>query len=154
MGIYDRDYYRREGPSFLGSFAARGTVCKWLIGVNVAAFILQMLTRPTGMDGLLDGDVMGPFTAAFELDAVKVLHGEIWRLLTFSFLHSTSAPDHILWNMLFLFWFGSDVEDLYGPREFLAFYLGAALFGGVADTLLHLLHWFPEHHSVIGASAR
>src|SRR5438094_821233 len=39
MGIYDRDYYRREGQSFLGSLTERGTVCKWLIGVNVICFM-------------------------------------------------------------------------------------------------------------------
>ena len=37
MGIYDRDYYRREGYSFLGSFSERGTICKWLIGINIVA---------------------------------------------------------------------------------------------------------------------
>ena len=26
MGIYDRDYVRREGPSFLGSFVERGFI--------------------------------------------------------------------------------------------------------------------------------
>ena len=38
MGINERDYVRREGPSFLGSLAGRGTICKWLIGVNVVVF--------------------------------------------------------------------------------------------------------------------
>jgi hypothetical protein len=33
--------------------------------------------------------------------------------------------------MLFLWWFGSDVEDLYGPREFLSFYLGSCFAGGL-----------------------
>jgi hypothetical protein len=34
--------------------------------------------------------------------------------------------------MIFLWWFGSDVEDLYGFREFLTFYLAAAVVGGLA----------------------
>jgi hypothetical protein len=37
--------------------------------------------------------------------------------------------------MLVLLFFGRDVEDLYGPREFLTFYLVAALVGGLAFTL-------------------
>jgi membrane associated rhomboid family serine protease len=123
MGIYDREYYRRSGPSFLGAFAGRGTVCKWLIGANVAFFVAQLLTN--------DG-VHQPFTDALQLDVGKVLHGEVWRLLTYAFLHDPGDFFHILFNMLFLWWFGSDVEDLYGPREFLAFYLTAALFGGAA----------------------
>ena len=49
------------------------------------------------------------------------------RLLSYAFLHDPGDIFHILFNMLFLWWFGSDVEDLYGPREFLSFYLTAAL---------------------------
>ena len=30
MGIYDRDYYRRDGPSFLGTITERGRgICFW-----------------------------------------------------------------------------------------------------------------------------
>jgi membrane associated rhomboid family serine protease len=147
MGIYDRDYYRREGPSFLGSFAERGTMCKWLIAVNVAAFIVQMVTVVRGPRGVLDGW----FTEALCLDASRVLHGEVWRLLTYAFLHSTSMVDHILWNMLFLFLFGRDVEDMYGPREFLTFYLVSAVAGGVAHVALVQIGWFPLS-VVVGAS--
>src|SRR5262249_882062 len=71
----------------------------------------------------------------------KVLHGEVWRLVTYAFLHDTQTPWHILFNMLFLWWFGSDVEDLYGPREFTAFYLVSAVFGGVVHVLLDALGW-------------
>jgi membrane associated rhomboid family serine protease len=128
MGIYDRDYYRREGHSFLGSFTERGTVCKWLIGINIVVFIAQMLTLPA--QPAYRGD-LGPITDSFILDRDAVLGGQVWRLLTYAFLHSPSAFAHILFNMLFLWWFGSDVEDLYGPREFLAFYLASAVAGGV-----------------------
>ena len=118
MGIYDREYYRRETPSFLGSITSRGTICKWLIGANVVFFVVQLVTQ----------DAVGsPFTEALQLDVVKILHGEVWRLLTHAFLHSTGDPWHILFNMWALWIFGSDVEDLYGPREVLAFYLSSAL---------------------------
>ncbi len=127
MGIYDRDYVRREGPSFLGSFVERGQVCRWLIGINVAAFVVQMLTLPRGDEA----GGLGWFTEAFELSVNHVKHGEVWRLLSYAFLHAPGDIWHILWNMLFLWWFGSDVEDLYGPREFLAFYLTSAVVSGL-----------------------
>ena len=44
MGIYDRDYYRREGPSYLEALIPSGQVCKWLIAINVVVWILQILT--------------------------------------------------------------------------------------------------------------
>src|SRR5436309_1141919 len=121
MGIYDRDYYRREGPSFLGSILSQGTVCKWLIGVNVACFLVQMMTREEGW-----------FTGALILDAGKVMQGQVWRLLTATFLHSTTDPLHILFNMLFLWWFGRQVEDELRSREFLTFYLAAAVLSSAA----------------------
>jgi membrane associated rhomboid family serine protease len=138
MGLYDRDYYRNEGPSYLGSFIERGKVCKWLVAINVAVFILQMLLTQRGQSD--------PITEHFSLNAESVLHGQVWQLLTYAFLHTTSSPWHILFNMLFLWWFGSDVEDLYGPREFLLFYLAAAMFGGVVHVLLYCVGWIPPVH--------
>src|SRR5262249_54510711 len=68
-----------------------------------------------------------------------VMRGEVWRLLTYAFLHDTGSVTHILFNMLFLWWFGSDVEAIYGPKEFLAIYLMAALAGGVVFEGVSLL---------------
>jgi membrane associated rhomboid family serine protease len=147
MGIYDRDYVRREGITFLGSFTERGRVCKWLIGINIAAFIVQALTRPADQYTLS----LGWFTDALDLDVRHVLHGQIWRLLTYSFLHDPGGILHILFNMLFLWWFGSDMEDLYGPREFLTFYLSACFVGGVLF-VVNALAWVPTALPCLGAS--
>src|SRR5438067_11058786 len=118
MGINERDYVRRGGPSIFGSFVERGTICKWLIGVNVVVFVVQLLTSGGGDE---------PFTNALQLNVDKVVfHGEVWRLFTYAFLHDTGDILHIVFNMAFLWWFGSDMEDLYGPREFLIFYLASA----------------------------
>jgi membrane associated rhomboid family serine protease len=122
MGIYDRDYYKNEGPSYLGSLVSSGRVCIWLIGINVAAFLLQRATQ-TQFD-------LGWFTQLFILDSSRVLDGQVWRLLSYAFLHANWM--HILFNMLFLYWFGRAMEDLYGPREFLTFYLVSAVVGGLA----------------------
>lgn len=148
MGIYDRDYVRREGPSFLGSFVERGRVCRWLVGINIVVFIVQILTSPHPADP--DGS-LGWFTDAFQLDADHVLHGQVWRLLTYAFLHDPYSVWHILFNMLFLWWFGSDVEDLYGPREFLIFYLTSAVAAGVLY-FVSSVAWMPTQGPCIGAS--
>ena len=136
MGIYDREYYRREGPSFLGSFASRGRVCWWLIGINVAAFVIQLVTaQRVEAEGFIADVRWGPFVDWFILDSSAVLHGQVWRLLTYAFLHDPASIWHILFNMLFLWWFGKDMEDIYGSKEFLAFYLCSAVLGGVAFVL-------------------
>src|SRR5437899_6003211 len=73
---------------------------------------------------------MEPCTEVMQLDSQAVCNGQVWRLLTHAFMHATVM--HILFNMLFLGWFGTDVEDLYGPVEFLTFYLTAAVVAGLA----------------------
>jgi membrane associated rhomboid family serine protease len=153
MGIYDRDYYR-EGPSYLDSLIPSGLVCKWLIGINILVFICQHLTRgaaPPEMDGLLRGHPSeGWVTTLFWLEPSRVLSGEVWRLITYAFLHSPDNFWHIGFNMLFLWWFGSDLELMYGPREFLSFYLASALAGGIA----YMLWAVSTHHDnpCLGAS--
>ena len=123
-------FYRKSRVT-VSTICDRGTVCWWLIGVNAACFILQMLTRnpQTGRS---------TFTEFFQLDVREVWHGEVWRLLTYAFLHATETLWHILINMLLLYFFGRDVEEAYGPREFLCFYLLAAVLGGLAFLLLPL----------------
>lgn len=135
MGIYDREYYRREGPGFLESFTSQGKVCLRLILLNGIIFGLQLLTRQrVGFEW-----DQGLITDSLILSVQAVLHGQVWRLLTYSFLHDTFTWQHIVFNMLFLWWFGKDMEDIYGPREFLAFYLVSALLGGVAFVLANLV---------------
>jgi membrane associated rhomboid family serine protease len=156
MGIYDRDYYRREGPSYLESLIPSGQVCKWLIVINVGIWILQVVTidrRPPEFTIIrdVDGNVVHAkepaprtgFTELFYLDPPKITHGQVWRLLTYAFLHSQTSWTHVFFNMLFLWWFGSELERMYGPKEFLAFYLVAAFVGGVTDVVFYLVSGNP-----------
>src|SRR6516165_12773210 len=91
MGIYDREYYRREGPSFLDSFHLRGQVCNWLIIVNIVVYVIQLFTRvpvrAIDWDGAHRLWLSGPFTDALRLDVDAVLGGQVWRLLTYAFVH-------------------------------------------------------------------
>jgi membrane associated rhomboid family serine protease len=142
MGIYDRDYYRKEGPSYIGSFMDHGKVCKWIILVNVGCFLLQQVSFTPPPPGDEEDPVAAytryyqqsqPFTDFMRLDAPAVCNGQLWRLVTHAFVHGSIM--HILFNMLFLWWFGTDVEDLYGRVEFLTFYLTAAVAGGLGFVL-------------------
>jgi membrane associated rhomboid family serine protease len=135
MGIQDRDYYRNEGPSVLDALLPSGIVCRWLIALNVGVFFLQLValnTVPPAAEGVRSLSY-GWVTDWLILDPEKVLQGQVWRLLTYAFLHEPVLVSfHLLFNMLFLWWFGSDVEQLYGRKEFLAIYLTSALLGGLA----------------------
>jgi membrane associated rhomboid family serine protease len=174
MGIYDRDYYRREGPSFLGSFTDQGKACKWIIAINVIFFIAQLASpavtswielRPGTGHPLTDEEIISQNPQLFRgledderlppqqrqelreerqdrLEQLRphygspgVLQGQVWRLLTYAFAHSRGDIWHIAFNMLFLWWFGHEMEEMYGPREFTIFYLVSAFLGGIAYLL-------------------
>jgi membrane associated rhomboid family serine protease len=157
MGIYDREYYRREGPRYLDALIPSGQVCKWLIAINIGVFVLQLVTKPSLEEFANQGvqitrrieaqappvSPYGRLTDALELDTAKVAQGQVWRLLTYSFLHSPATWMHIFFNMLFLWWFGSEVESLYGSKEFLAFYLVSAVVGGLAFQAQALIQGAP-----------
>jgi membrane associated rhomboid family serine protease len=87
----------------------------------------------------------------FELDSRKVVYkGQIWRLLTHAFCHARTDIFHIIFNMLFLYWFGCTLESMYGSREFLLFYLTAAVVAALAFVGLEL--WTGSNTPGIGAS--
>jgi membrane associated rhomboid family serine protease len=69
----------------------------------------------------------------FELSPEKTIReGQLWRLVTCAFCHDRHGIWHILFNMLMLYWFGTRLERMYGSREFLLFYLTAAVCSSLA----------------------
>ena len=84
------------------------------------------------------------------LEPDKVAQGQLWRLVTYACLHDTTTPWHIVFNMLVLWMFGPVIEDRWGRREFLAFYLTAA----VAAGLCHLAFGYvmQDPTGAVGAS--
>lgn len=68
---------------------------------------------------------------------------EVWRLITFQFLHAGIM--HLAFNMLGLYMFGSMVEQYLGSRRYLAFYLTCGIFGGLSYLLLNLLGYIAQH---------
>lgn len=62
---------------------------------------------------------------------------EVWRFITFQFLHANIV--HLGFNMLGLFIFGGLVEQYLGSRRYAAFYLVCGIFGAVAYLVLNFL---------------
>ena len=103
---------------------------------------------------LVDAAAMAPRVSIvqdwLELDTNKVRQGQVWRILTSAFCHDRHGLLHILFNMLGLIWFGIALEYMYGEREFLLFYLAAAILSGLAYVGLDF--WTGESVPAIGAS--
>jgi membrane associated rhomboid family serine protease len=113
---------------------------KGLIIANVAVFILQMIPGRIG-DVVTGVGAMNPVLAFGHL--------QLWRLVTYMFLHSRDMIFHILFNMLSLYWFGVELEDIWGRRKFLFFYFVCGVGSGLF-TLFYLL--VNPYVIVIGAS--
>jgi membrane associated rhomboid family serine protease len=86
-----------------------------------------------------------------ELSPEKTIQeGQFWRLITCAFCHDRHGIWHILFNMLALYWFGTRLERMYGPREFLLFYLAAAVCSSLA--YVGLAFYTGSNVPAIGAS--
>jgi membrane associated rhomboid family serine protease len=86
-----------------------------------------------------------------ELNPEKtIMQGQVWRLVTCAFCHLRHGVWHILFNMLALYWFGTRLERMYGSREFLLFYLAAAVCSSLA--YVGLAFYSGSHAAAIGAS--
>ncbi|HZN32419.1 MAG TPA: rhomboid family intramembrane serine protease [Pirellulaceae bacterium] len=86
----------------------------------------------------------------FQLEARQVARGQVWRLLTYAFCHDRFGLWHILFNMLLLYWCAVTLESMLGPREFLFFYLVAAVFAGLVEFAFNL--YLGSSIPVVGAS--
>ncbi|MBA2322055.1 MAG: rhomboid family intramembrane serine protease [Deltaproteobacteria bacterium] len=97
-----------------------------LVAVNVAVFVLWNTygRSPAG------GAVMATH---FLTSDAHVFSGYVWTLLTSAFSHTDAM--HLLFNMLALYVFGRDVEDVIGTGRFLALYV----VGGIVASLGHVL---------------
>jgi membrane associated rhomboid family serine protease len=101
-----------------------------LIIANFAVFLFYELP---------DKDAIGQ-ASYFPCDITNACHlGLPWAIswITSMFMHA--GWFHILGNMLFLLIFGNNVEDAFGRRGYLAFYLAGGLAATISQTAVTLL---------------
>lgn len=60
--------------------------------------------------------------------------GQLWRLITYQFLHANLW--HLVFNMWALYFFGYAVEYFMGARRYLIFYLSCGVTGALFSSLL------------------
>ena len=110
-----------------------------LLIVNVAAWLLSIVV-PAIVEGL------GLLPAAvFQRFAV-------WQLVTYLFLHDIGGFGHLLFNMLALWMFGTDLERTWRTRFFVKYYFVCGIGAGVATLLLSLFNNQLYGQITIGAS--
>ena len=129
--------YRSGNISYFFGGPATRTV-KLLIVANIAAFVLQLLSR------LARADLLVPY---FGLIPSRVTHElMIWQFVTYMFLHGGFG--HILVNMLTLYMFGNDLERHWGTVRFVKYYLITGVGAGLCSYLIAI----DSESATIGAS--
>jgi len=89
--------------------------------------------------------------AYFGLRGADVMHGMVWQLVTYSFLHG--GLWHLLLNMLTLWMFGSQEEQDWGSRRFLEYYLFCVIGAGLVTVGVSYTGFgMNPHTTTIGAS--
>lgn len=107
-----------------------------LIIANVLCFLLQLLAG----DGFTERFALQPPGPEFAP----------WQVLTYAFLHDTRNFAHIFFNMFGLWMFGSVLENFWGARRFLTFYIASVLAAAATQLVVDSATHSP--YSTVGAS--
>ncbi len=149
MGLYDRDYTQadfrsqfRHAPQMRMSFPRLTPVVKLLLIINIGVFLAAITIRPLGFF----------IYEWFQLDPTWPRAFQLWRLISYQFLHDPSFVWHIFFNMLGLFFLGPTLERHWGGKRFLPFYLGCGVAGGLFYLLLIGVGFLKDPLPMVGAS--
>ena len=118
--------------------AGPGTIT--LVVALLVVFGIELATHSVGNEAFL-----------LKLGALPdngALHGQYWRVATYSFLHFNGA--HLFVNVLLLFWVGRIVESWVGIAYAAAIYVSSVLLSAAVILLFHNLH--PKAGATVGAS--
>ncbi len=127
-------------------------IVKWLIIINMSVWLFGVL--------IFQNLVMGDASLFLYLGLIpeKMINSFwIWQPLTYMFIHSQGVM-HVVFNMVMLWWLGSELEQRWGSKFFLTYYLVSGAGAGILY-LLAVLGYFlitnnfvPLTIPVVGAS--
>ena len=127
-------YYR---PTGFGGFSFFPPVIKNLLIINVAVFFVQILGGQIAVgNGLSVENIIIKYFALIPIDGLgnEFIRWSFypWQLITYQFLHGGFG--HVFFNMFALWMFGMEIENSWGSKKFLYYYL----LSGVGAGLCHL----------------
>jgi len=106
-------------PRGFGGFNVFPPVIKNLLIINVVVYFIQMVFGEVTIEGtpgwyvLNKWFALNPFADGYNF--------QIWQLITYQFMHGGFS--HILFNMFALWMFGMEIENMWGSKKFLYYYL-------------------------------
>ncbi|MAR85149.1 MAG: rhomboid family intramembrane serine protease [Cytophagia bacterium] len=126
-----------------------------IILINIIVFVsMSMIEVFLTLSGL--GSISSAILNKLMLPAdLKTFILQPWSLITYFFLHMNFM--HILWNMLFLYWFGKIVNDNIGNNAVISLYVLGGIIGGLFYMAIYnIIPFYSDRLSdslMLGASA-
>lgn len=102
---------------------------RYIVIGNVAVYLLMMFTRNA------DANALNFLT--FNLGSL--LHGEVWRIITFIFVPSNTGVFWLLISLYFYYWIGSTLEREWGTAKFNLYYFSGVLLTVIGTVLASLI---------------
>jgi GlpG protein len=109
----------------------RSPITHALIAASVGIFFLTMGGNNDWKGDFLISQYLYPQETPGFAPLPEVREGQVWRLITPIFLHF--SPIHLIFNMMALVYFGTQVEYKHGSFFLLAFVIGSAAVSNVAQ---------------------
>jgi membrane associated rhomboid family serine protease len=126
-----------------GGFGSVPPVIKNLLIINGLVWLAQIVFAKQGIPLEMYGALWGLESGLFR----------IWQLVTYMFMHQALDADgsiafaHILFNMFALWMFGTILENVWGGKRFLTFYMICGVVAGLTQLLMQ-----PGAAYAVGAS--
>ncbi|MFH1861299.1 MAG: rhomboid family intramembrane serine protease [bacterium] len=117
-----------------------------LILVNIGVYIYQLLQPEILLSQFIQTFGMTPAALLLQMPEQPSSFPRVLTLVTSQFLHGGML--HLAGNMLYLWIFGNNIEDVLGKMRFLLFYLFCGALAALAHLVLHPFSEIP----MIGAS--
>jgi membrane associated rhomboid family serine protease len=111
----------------LGGYSMLPVVVKNLLIINVLVYLATL-----GLGSSLQIDLADYLGLHYFLSP----HFSPHQLVTYMFMHSSFDFSHILFNMFALWMFGSTLENYWGPKKFLIYYMVAGIGAGIIQLLV------------------
>ena len=119
--------FDQQGPAVVIGPGPMTPAVRAIVFANIAVFLLTWFAER-------------PIIAALGLSPQLVLEqGQVWRIVTYLFVHDPNGFMHILFNMLAVWMFGVDLEKRWGTRGFVRYYAFTGVGSGIATVLISLL---------------
>lgn len=116
----------------LGRYNLLPPIVKNLLIINILFFIATFVFQETkGID----------FYEIFGLHYLEAPQFKIWQIFTYMFMHGNFT--HLLFNMFALWMFGSSIENIWGAKRFLLYYL----ITGIGAAIIHYIVIYFQIHS-------